>query len=236
MLSHSVEKHIRKLRQKKYRYEFNQFIAEGPKVVEDLLEAGLRLKHLLTSDQGNWPVAEAVEVEPKKLKDLSQLETSNEVLAVFEFPQIHDSESPVKLILDKINDPGNLGTIVRSCDWFGVKQVYCTKGSVDVYNAKCVQSTMGSIARVKVEYLDDESIFQKTAGALLLVADLEGMDINQRKPSPKQTYLVMGNESHGPSDYWKHKGQKVTIPKQGNSEVESLNVAIATSILLSRLC
>ncbi len=236
MLSNTVEKLIRKLRQKKYRYEYGLFVAEGPKVVEELIKAGLTVKHLFAVDHTVWEAYGAQSIERRKLNDISQLDTPNGVLGVFEFPQYKSCEtSKIKIILDRVNDPGNLGTIIRTSDWFGVDKIYCTTGTTDVFNAKCVQSTMGSIARVEIEYLEEKEIEKITENHTLLVADMEGMNINYMKFDFEEVFLVMGSESHGPSDFWKERAQKITIPKTGESPVESLNVAVATAIILSRL-
>ncbi len=235
MISNNTEKLLRKLRSKKYRWSLEMFIAEGPKVVSELLELGMKPVHLF-SNQDSWRKKAALILDSTQFKTISQLETSNEVLAVFEFPKFErDTISKVSLVLDSINDPGNLGTIIRTADWFGLKQVYCTHGSTDVFNAKCVQSTMGSIARVQVIYDSEENIFERLKSSEIYVAEMNGENIFDFNAGNSNISLVMGSESHGPSDFWKKNSKALTIPKRGDSNIESLNVAQACAILLSRM-
>lgn len=233
MLSNSQEKLLRKLANKKYRNQFELFIAEGRKVVEDLINAGLKYEFLMASSPLSF-TTDAITVSKDQLNTFSQLETSDEVLGVFKYPTFLAEESSIVLILDEVRNPGNLGTIIRSCDWFGVKKIYCTKGTVDQYNAKTVQSTMGSIARVQVEYATSEEVLEelKEGGYQIYSADMQGVHYKEVRTESKKA-LVMGSESHGPSNFWKGNSLAVTIPKGSDSEIESLNVAVATSIILS---
>ncbi len=234
MLSKSAEKLLRKLRTRKYRWEYKMFVAEGLKVVPDILAAGLKPEYLFSSDA---QLALAGEYQPqliteKELQSMSQLETAHKLLAVFPFPEWPPQQSRGVVIADQINDPGNLGTIIRSCDWFGISHLYLTKGSADAFNAKCVQSTMGSIARVRLVYGTEKEIEQEIQDRQLWVADMEGEKINGGGNFTEPWALVLGSESHGPSSFWKEKGRALTIAKTGNSSVESLNVAQAASIIL----
>lgn len=234
MISKNTEKLLRKLQSKKYRWNYQKFIAEGPKVVGELIEEGMQ-PDLLISDAKKWISIGAELVDSNTLKLWSQLDTSNEVLGIFNFPEIRAEDNNISLILDQINDPGNLGTLIRTCDWFGVKQIYCTPGTTDVFNAKCIQSTMGSIARVKVDYLSDEDIFDIIEDQKIMVADMDGENIFEMDKNESSIVLVMGSESHGPSKFWKDHAQAVTIPKKSNSKIESLNVAQAAGIILSHI-
>lgn len=235
MISNNTEKLLRKLRSKKYRWSMEMFVAEGPKVVAELMDQGLVPIHLF-SDNKNWENRDAKIISTSQLKAHSQLETSNEVLAVFPFPKFFDSVSnKVNLVLDSINDPGNLGTIIRTADWFGIQQIYCCAGTTDVYNAKCVQSSMGSVLRVKVDYDTEENILALIKPRKLYVADMIGLDVFNLENTETEITLVMGSESHGPSKFWKENAEALTIPKRGDSSIESLNVAQACAILLSRL-
>lgn len=235
MISNNTEKLLRKLRAKKYRWAMELFVAEGPKVVAELLDLEMKPEHLF-SDKQDWENRGATILTSSELKALSQLETSNEVIAVFPFPKFESNKkSNLTLVLDSINDPGNLGTIIRTADWFGVNQIYCSTGSTDIFNAKTVQSTMGSIARVKVDYDSEENIFEKLKANPIYVAEMRGIDVFDLKNDASELSLVMGSESHGPSKFWKEKAQALTIPKKGNSGIESLNVAQACAILLSNL-
>lgn len=234
MLSRSQQKMLRKLRTRKHRWEQRLFVAEGRKVVEELLNEGLKPEFLLAEKDRGWGDKAAVELEEKEFRELSSLEQADEVIGVFSFPKFQQRESKLKLIIDQVRDPGNLGTLIRTADWFGCNKVFCTTGTVDAYNAKTVQSSMGSIARVEVVYADSEEILEKVAADHLLCADMEGEDLNQLKLEGSIA-LVLGSESHGPSDFWKQHAREVTIPRQGNSRTESLNVAVAGAIFMAKL-
>lgn len=236
MLSRSTEKLLRKLATKKYRWQMKMFIAEGRKVVQELLDEGIQLEHILIKEGSLFTHDLGVVVPVKEFEKLSQLDTADEVIAVFHFPKVTGSLGNRVVVLDKINDPGNLGTIIRTCDWFGVQQVFCTTGTVDAYNSKTVQSTMGSAGRVQVSYASEEEIFEelKTQGFSFWCADMEGENLSETI-APEKLALVMGSESHGPSDFWKNNSQQITIPRIGNSKTESLNVGIATAIILGHI-
>ena len=170
-----------------------------------------------------------------ELKTIARLETSNEVIGIFRFPTIQKvKKSKLVLVLDQIHDPGNLGTLLRTCDWFGVNRIYCTSGTTDAYNSKCIQSTMGSIARVKVSYHENEEIKKLLGSRNIWVADMVGQNF-EKLPAQTNGALVLGNESHGPSEFWRNHGEAVTIKRHPRSRVESLNVAQAAAILISNL-
>ncbi len=232
MPSRNQQKLLRKLTNRKHRWQQQLFVAEGRKVVKELLDAGLKAEFLLSDQPQLWPGA--MEISSAELRELSQLEQADEVLGVFPFPAFAAGPAGFSLVLDGLKDPGNLGTIIRSSDWFGVKEVFCVNGTVDAYNAKCVQSSMGSIARVKITYGEPETIAASLSGHQLLVADMQGESLYELKPDTN-TALIMGSESHGPSPFWKQRARAVTIPRKGGSSTESLNVAIATAIMLDRL-
>ncbi len=233
MLSNSQQKLLRKLSSKKYRHQYALFIAEGRKVVQELLASGLEPEFIISSSKIDFN-EEAIVVSEEELKRWSQLETPDQIIGVFNFPKFQNRESDTVLILDEINNPGNLGTIVRTCDWFGISKVYCAHGTVDVYNAKSIQSTMGSIARVELIYDDKETILKEVQekGYDLYCAHMSGTPFNNLELGAKKA-LVMGSESHGPANMWLQNACAITIPKIGDSKVESLNVAIATAIILS---
>jgi len=236
MLSKNQIKLITSLQQKKYRNKSNLFIAEGVKCVNEFLNSDFVLeklfctrdfKHILNSDKKQ-------EISNTELKKISNYNTPNEVLGLFEIP----SEKKVVLdkftvVLDGINDPGNLGTIIRLCDWFGVSQLICSKDTVDCYNPKVVQSTMGSLNRVSIIYTDIESFISKTS-LPVYTAMMRGENIYTTS-LPKNAVLVMGNEANGVRESVnKLILNKLTIPKFGDIQLtESLNVATATAILLS---
>ncbi len=233
MPSASSQKLVRKLQQRKHRWQERKFIAEGPKVVKDLLAAGLEPHFIWASDQfeGAELVAE------RDLQALSNFSTFNKVLAVFDFPDIPRSgRSERVLVLDRINDPGNLGTLIRSADWFGFEKIYCSKGTADVYNPKTVQSTMGSLARVEIDYREEDEIWDLLdSDYAFLVADMDGENAEDLSISKEKIALVMGSESHGPSDFWKEKAQAITIRRSANRSIDSLNVSVAGGILMQLL-
>ncbi len=235
MLSRSQQKLLRKLSSKKYRYQYRMFLAEGRKVVSELLDEGVKLEFLMALPSSGF-ASKGVEVSEAELKKWSSLEVADEVIAVFHFPEVPQAEEGITLVLDGIKDPGNLGTILRTSDWFGISRIYCSTGTVDIFNPKTVQSTMGSIGRVRVEYLSNEHIYDRlhSGGYELLCADMEGEPF-QTLQSGGRTAIVMGSESHGPSDFWKNHARGITIPRKGNSRAESLNVAVATAIILGQL-
>lgn len=226
---------MRKLSARKHRWQQQLFVAEGRKVVQELLNEGLFPKFLLAEEGTAWADSAEVSLPAAEFQKWSHLEQSDEVLGVFPFPRFQDEISDAIVVLDGLKDPGNLGTIIRSCDWFGVNRLYCTRGTVDVFNSKTVQSSMGSIARVQVIYAEQEEIWKKVQNShRLLCADMEGVAMNELKISGNFA-LVMGSESQGVSLFWKEKAEKVTIPRKGSSKVESLNVAIATAVILGCL-
>lgn len=234
MLSHTQQSLLRKLSSRKHRWREGLFIAEGRKVVKDLLDAGMKPKFLVADEGSSWPAEHTIFISPVELNKWSQLETADEVIGVFHFPEFKRSEdADLILILDEIRDPGNLGTILRTCDWFGVKQVYCTRGTTDIYNSKCVQGSMGSIARVAVHYAGAEEILNELGETRQLVcADMKGEPLNKFVPQYPLA-LVLGNETRGPAGIWKEHGKVVTIPSIGKAE--SLNVAIAGAVILGKL-
>jgi TrmH family RNA methyltransferase len=241
MPSLSEEKLIRKLQQRKYRWREQLFIAEGIKVVGDLLAAGLRPHKLWLQEDLDldWPIA----FEPVKaawIKEYSSLNTSEGVLALFPIPEIGaELQSGWTLVLDQVNDPGNLGTLIRSADWCGFSQLICVKGTADIYNPKTVQATMGSLGRVSVRYLSLEAVkdFLADSDQEVLVADMQGEDLMDyvKSQDRKPKVLILGSESHGPNASWLELGKPITISKIGDSAIDSLNVAIAGAICMQAL-
>ena len=235
-LSKNHIKLITSLQQKKYRQKHNLFVAEGLKVVKELLKSSLVLEKLFITESFylNISADKVVEVSDTELKKISQLKSPNKVLGLFQIPL----EKPIKsngliLALDTINDPGNLGTIIRLCDWFGVEQLVCSKDTVDCFNQKVVQASMGSLTRIQINYLDlNEYLFETKLP--IFIADMNGDNI-YKSQLPKEAILIMGNEANGVSLETKELANSViSIPRFGKiQEIESLNVATATAILLS---
>lgn len=237
MFSKSQIKLIKSLSQKKYRVKQGLFIIEGKKGIFELLQSHLRLHSIYTTeDIFETPGESTYIISEAELKKISGLATPQTALAVFYIPEAKKfSPEGLSVVLDEIQDPGNLGTIIRMCDWFGVKDLLCSHGTVDCYNPKVVQATMGSIARVNIRY-EDLPEFLKEAKKKLSVygAFLEGENV-YTEPLPSEGVIVMGNEANGISpEIETLVRQKLSIPQFGNSrETESLNVATATAIFLS---
>ena len=243
MLSKSKTKYIQTLGQKKFRDEEGLFIAEGPKIVKDLLEekavtikAIYALKEWIDDNKKLVRGAELIEIETADLEKISQLKTPNKVVAVvrqFDATTKIIAKDKITLALDGIQDPGNMGTIIRIADWFGVEQIVCSNDSADIYNPKVVQSTMGSIARVKVFYYDLEQWLKEQNGIGIYATTLDGKTIDSIGKI-KEGIIVFGNESKGISlAIMNIATDKITIPKKGNAE--SLNAGVAAGIILSHL-
>ena len=245
MLVKSQVKYIQSLGHKKFRESEAAFVAEGPKIVGELIHSpAIRHIHLYALQE--WidehlssiriPVALNVTViKPSELERISFLTTPNLVLGIFRKPVFPDREidTTVSLALDDIQDPGNLGTIVRIADWFGISQVVCSEDTVDVFNPKVVQSTMGSIGRVQVSYTSLRKFFSGHPGITVYGTTLEGESVLTIGQSRKGIILI-GNESKGiRKDLYPYIHHLVSIPRRG--EAESLNAAVAAGIVVSHL-
>ena len=238
MLTKNQVKDIQSLYHKKYRADSNLFVAEGPKLAQELLSHESVIQHIYATKEWtqrhqtiNVAITEVTEIE---LSRISKMDTPNEVLVVAH--QQKQVDEPVltgnlTLLLDGIQDPGNLGSIIRTADWFGIDQVICTSDSADIYNPKVVQSSMGSILRIKCWYKEPGEIHLQPLpvfGALLQGESL----YNIRKPD--EGILIIGNEGRGIREpLLPLVTHPITIPKKGNAE--SLNAAIATGVILSWL-
>ncbi len=238
MVSKNEIKYIQTLYQKKFRDKEGLFIAEGPKLAAELLDSDYELVNIYATDDWEPPFQPDIAVNRISQADLeriSQLQTPNQVVVIAR--QMARDDEPVAaqsltLVLDGIQDPGNLGTIIRTADWFGIQQIVCSIDAADVYNSKVVQATMGSICRVKVWYKNLEFYLEENKlpvyGALL-----EGDNLFQQKPV-HQGILLIGNEGKGIRPHIKlFVTQPLTIPKIGGAE--SLNAAVATGIILAQL-
>ena len=235
MLSKNQIKLIKSLESKKFRKREGLFVAEGPKVVGDLLRAGYQ-PHAIFSTE---PRPDAELITDDELHRISFLQHPQEVLAVFHIPTPQESSNfhlpaDICLALDGVQDPGNVGTIIRIADWFGITHIYCSPDTADVYNPKVVQATMGSLAHVQITYCDLVPLLRGAAvpvyGTLL-----DGQDIYQQ-PLSREGVIVMGNEGNGISPEVRQLvSHKLLIPNfNKNAETaESLNVAIATAITCS---
>jgi len=236
MVSKNQIKLISSLHQKKHRQTHQLFIAEGIKGIQELLDAHFELDHLYTTRTDFENVASNLKtvVSEVDLKKMSALASPNTCLAVFKIPEVKAINSSGLIVaLDDIRDPGNLGTILRLCDWFGIQQLICSKETVDVYNPKVVQATMGSIARVNISYLDLID-FIATSKLPVFGTFMDGENMYTTN-LPQEGIIVMGNEANGiSSDLEKIIKNRLTIPRFGTlQKTESLNVATATAIVLS---
>ena len=256
MLSKAQIKNIRALHLKKYRDEEGLFIAEGRKIVEDLIESPLDVLKVYVTDNNDALIAdiqkavkqqkgdidtELVLIADTELDKITALTTPQGVLAICSIPEqsavVPNLKKELALALDDIRDPGNLGSIIRIADWFGISHIYCSEECVDAYNPKVVQASMGSIARVQINYVALNDTLQKLAEEDINIygAVLTGKNMYKEKMDAAGM-LVIGNESNGISDkVQKHITLPVSIPSYSTNGPESLNAAIATAILCAEL-
>jgi len=236
MVSKNQIKTITGLQQKKFRKHDKLFFAEGIKVVQELLNSNFELHHLYTTDVFFRGIAadKVTLITTDELKKISALTTPQACLALFTIPD----EKPVPdtgliVALDDVRDPGNLGTIIRLCDWFGISHLVCSQQCVDSYNPKVVQATMGSLARVNVVYTDLQQYLAKTK-LPVYGTFMDGSNI-YKEAMPQNGIIVMGNEANGISaEIGALATQRIAITRFGNlQQTESLNVATAAAIILS---
>ncbi len=237
MVTKSELKYIQSLSDKKVRLETGCFIAEGVKLVGEMIAAGYPLKAVYALDSWESPDAtlEVTRIEAFELEKMSMLQTPNQVLAVAMMPQKKETlnlAGPLTIVLDGIQDPGNMGTIIRTADWFGITQIVASEDTVDVYNPKVIGATMGSFMRVSVTY-KNLAEWIPTVKLPVYGALLEGENVFTIK-TPQKGLLVIGSEGKGIReniiDFITHP---VTIPKIGDAE--SLNAGIAAGIIVAEL-
>jgi len=231
-------KHARSLQQKKFRDQHGQFLVQGPKVVGELLRAGWPVVEVFaTADQAErMALRGATIVAAHELERVGTLESGNEVIAIARRPAASATVADVApgelvLAVDGVRDPGNLGTLIRLADWFGVRRLWCAQGSVDAYNPKTVQSAMGALFRVNVSVVDLPVLLgrQQEQGVAVYLASMEGRSVFEVELKPRAV-LVLGSESHGLSEQVRAlKATLIGIPRGGGSE--SLNVATAAAAL-----
>ena len=236
MVSKNQIKLINSLQQKKYRQLHQLFIAEGVKVIQELLASNILLEHLYVTENLFDGVAATQKtlITETELKKISCLTTPNNCLALFRIPvQTGIVSKGLVIALDDVRDPGNLGTIIRLCDWYGVSQIICSEQTVDVYNPKVVQATMGSISRVALAYVDLKE-YLKNTNQTVFGTFMDGKNVYKTQ-LPNSGVLVLGNEANGISAALEELvTERLAIPRFGNiQQTESLNVATATAIFLS---
>lgn len=244
MISKNQIKQINSLKIKKNRQDLHLFIAEGEKVVAELIQSTFIVKQIFALK--SWldnnikllnPKVELYEVSASELVKISNLSTPNEVLAVVEIPKKtaidkNTLQNKLVLVLDQIKDPGNFGTIIRIADWFGIENIICSEDSVDTYNSKVVQATMGSLYRVNILYTNLIDFIESFESNYPIYGAVLGGENLYHQKLTKNGLIVLGNESKGIStDVLKLVSKKIEIPKFGNAE--SLNVGIAAAIICS---
>ena len=232
MLTNQKIKFIRSLSLKKNRIENQLFVVEGEKNVNEFINSDFVIDSVYSIDDS---FKDSFKVSPKELDRISHLNSSNKVLAVVKMPNYDFAKYGNTVIaLDTIQDPGNLGTIIRLCDWFGVKEILCSETCVDQYNSKVVQASMGSLSRVKLNYCDLQTELSLMKDYSIISMDMDGVDIKESDDVDKKV-IVLGNESNGISKVVLQLSNiTMSINKSNNSEAESLNVANACAIALYR--
>jgi TrmH family RNA methyltransferase len=237
MLSKNQVRFINSLRRKKIRKTKGLFLAEGKKLVLDLLNSDIQVDMIYGLSGFECPEPYNVQqISERELRSISSLTAPNEVLAIFKIPETKPVlKKGLAVALDDVNDPGNLGTIIRLCDWFDIPQILCSQNTVDCYNPKVVQSSMGSLARVQINYLDLADHL-KNEKRTIYGTFMEGESL-YKTSFEEDGILVMGNEANGVSDNIRSMVDKeLSIPQFGRQQkTESLNVAMATAIFLSEM-
>jgi len=243
MLSKNNIKYINALQKKKFRQKYNNFLVEGDKMVLEILNDGQFKIHSIYAIADwlneNAPLLarhrdKITEVNERELKSISSLTTPNRVLCILEIPNVKLDDKKIanslSLVLDNIQDPGNMGSILRTADWFGIEHVFCLN-CVDVYNPKVVQATMGAFLRVRVIQTNAEAIFERWSELPVYGTSLEGSDIYEINLN-KNGFIIIGNEGRGiRPKASRFVSQKIKIPAYGKAE--SLNAAVATGIICS---
>ena len=244
MLGKTIVKYIQSLAHKKVRDEQSVFIAEGPKVVPELLHSNKFICKIICSTK-IWMnenaalmkniSADIFEITEIELEKISLLQTPNKVVAVFfrKENELIGLTNNISLMLDEIQDPGNMGTIIRTADWFGIKNIICSNECADAYNPKVVQASMGSLSRVNIIYSGLEEFIHKNKGITIYAATLSGKSLSAFNKL-EEGIILIGNESKGVKENLvRLSAGQITIPKQG--EAESLNAAVACGIILSHI-
>ena len=234
MITKNQIKLIKSLRLKKNRIQSGFFIAEGEKIIDELLESKLEVVSIFSSSEKYNISDYYIPISSSQLKQISNLKTPNKVLGLFKIPKSSEIDFNSNIIaLEEINDPGNLGTIIRLCDWFGIKNIICSSNSVDCYNPKVIQASMGSICRVNISYMDFHK-FLDSKNYNTVAADLNGQNLRDFTFSDNQI-IFFGSESNGLSKTLSSQmDHNITIQRY-NDNIESLNLATSVGIILSEL-
>lgn len=250
MLSKAEIKRISRYKQSKFRNQDNLFIVEGEKMVAELLESACDIQSIYATAQWidkNKSIIQAkgvanktTEISEDDLGKISLLSTPNNVYSLVKIQQENFSNQTkgLTIVLDGIKDPGNLGTIIRLADWYATERIICSPDCVDVFNPKTVQSTMGSIFRVKVEYTDLKTFLENLPKNFPIYGSIvEGGENIYKKHFQEDSILIIGSESHGISpEIQQYVNHKITIPRfRTDNKPESLNASIATAIMISEI-
>lgn len=235
-------KRVQSLKNKKNRQLLGEFIIEGKKIIEEAINSNYEMVDLFLSDKAIENSAELLHHSKREYKRVSEswleragnLKSNNYGIAILKIkelrPKSNEADRSWDICLLDINDPGNLGTIMRTADWYGIKNIYCSRNSVDVYNPKTLMASKGSFLRVDIHYVDLHK-FLVDSDKTIFAADLEGESVHTLSETHKNGILLMGSESHGIPDELKPQvNKRIKIGGKGNAE--SLNVGIATSIIL----
>ncbi len=242
MITKADIKYIVSLQLKKQRQKYGQFVVEGEKSIAELLKSHLNMDRLYATGEclSNYPhlreFKKVLEISEKELQAISVHQTPQGALAVVDIPDTllttADFRQPLSIALDNIQDPGNLGTIIRIADWYGIQTIICSKDCTDIYNPKCINSTMGSFSRVNVFYEDIAEVSNKY-NQPIIAATLDGNNIHQLNEKMKGL-IVIGNEGHGiRPDILENAKYRISIPRLGGAE--SLNAAVSTAIIVDNL-
>ena len=234
MITKNQIKLIKSLRSKKNRIQSGFFVAEGEKIVDELIESDLNSINIFSTSEKYKNLKNHISINSTQLKQISNQKSPNNVVGIFKIPKDQQIDFNANIVaLEDINDPGNLGTIIRLCDWFGIKNIICSTNSVDCYNPKVIQASMGSICRVNISYMDFEKLLN-SENYNTVAADLEGQNLRDFNFSENQI-IFFGSESNGFSNTLSSQiDHNITIQRY-NDNVESLNLATSVGIILSEL-
>ena len=222
---------------KKFRQKYNLFLVEGNKIIKELRKSSFKVKEIFSVNPSELDFSGVMvhQITERELQKISLLQHPKDSVAICELQENKSIEAPIQLVLDNIQDPGNLGTIIRLADWFGIEQIICSPNSVDVYNPKVIQATMGSFTRVNVVYQEIEQILEE-ADRPVFGTDMVGKNLYSID-FPKRFYLILGNEGNGIRPIIKKLvSDNITIPRFGKLQsTESLNVSMAAGIILGQI-
>ncbi|MEE1323035.1 MAG: RNA methyltransferase [Bacteroidales bacterium] len=250
MLSKAEIKRLNRYKQSKFRNQDEIFVVEGEKMLEELLQSDYEIQSIYAHKQWIEKNKEIIsqkkitnllfEASQEDLERITLLSTPNQVYSLVKIPQeeISKQQKGLTIVLDGIKDPGNLGTIIRLADWYAIENIICSEDCVDVYNPKTVQSTMGSIFRVKVKYLNlQEYLKSLPSNHAIYGSIVEGGENIYKKHFQEDSILIIGSESHGISpEIQQYVNHKITIPRfRTDNKPESLNASIATAIMISEI-